>query len=272
VKKIAVIPTLLTLCNAICGFAAIAYAGKVGQMGSSAAADSYYLALSGWLIVAAMIFDALDGYVARLARTASSFGGELDSLCDVISFGVAPAFLVLRLGPDWERPTLHKILAVIATLYAVCAILRLARFNVENAPDVNGHKRFRGLPSPAAAGCLASLAILYGSLGEKWPAFDAALLKSAIQAWATIGALMVALLMVSRVSYPHVTKQVFRGRRHFNHLLQIILAGCIIVLMQELALVLLFWSYTLGIFLRSVWIRGTRRQALPAGIEEVVPH
>src|SRR5215472_8842607 len=121
--------------------------------------DYYYL-LSACLILAAMVFDALDGYAARLSKTASDFGGQLDSLCDAISFGAAPAFLLLRLGLDWEKPLVRQAVAMIAALYVVCAVLRLARFNLENSPDAASHKRFKGLPSPAAAGCVVSLAIL----------------------------------------------------------------------------------------------------------------
>src|SRR5262249_36058425 len=160
-----IIPTLLTLGNAVCGFAAIAYAGKIGQP-DQVWTDSQYLALCGWLIIAAMIFDSLDGYIARLARSTSRFGGELDSLCDAISFGAAPAFLLLRMGPGWYRPLWHQTLAVIATLYMVCVILRLARYNVRSMTETGGSKKFEGLPSPAAAGCLASLAILRGSLAD----------------------------------------------------------------------------------------------------------
>jgi CDP-diacylglycerol--serine O-phosphatidyltransferase len=163
VKKIAIIPTLLTLGNGVCGFVAIVLASKIGTGDRTADADAQLFALSGWLIVGAMLFDALDGYVARLSRTASKFGGELDSLCDAISFGVAPAFLLLRLGPSWEaQPLLNRVLGGLAALYMVCTILRLARFNVENTTEASGHKRFRGLPSPGAAGCLASLAIVRG--------------------------------------------------------------------------------------------------------------
>jgi CDP-diacylglycerol--serine O-phosphatidyltransferase len=270
VKKIAVIPTLLTLGNGVCGFAAIAWASKL----DGTEATQGYFALSGWLIIAAMLFDALDGYMARLSRTASKFGGELDSLCDAISFGVAPAFLVLRMGPGWEpRPLLHQVLAGIAALYMVCAILRLARFNVENAPDANGgSKRFKGLPSPGAAGCLASLAILRGSL-DKWQGLDPVTLRSIIEVWATLGALLVALLMVSRVPYPHVTKQILRGRRHFSHLVQIILVGFIVYLAPELALVLLFWIYGLGIPLRYQVVRSLRADSrpAPAGLDEGFP-
>jgi CDP-diacylglycerol--serine O-phosphatidyltransferase len=274
VKKIAIIPTLLTLGNAMCGFAAIAYASKIGQGAASLEDDSYF-ALSGWLIVGAMIFDALDGYVARLSKTASNFGMQLDSLCDAISFGVAPAFLLLRLGPG-PSPSLqlHQALAGVAALYMACALLRLARFNIETLADPSANKRFRGLPSPGAAGCVASLAILRGELAQRWPALDPESVRIAIQILAPLGTLAVALLMVSRVPYPHLTKQILRGRRPFSHLVQIILAGFVIILIRDLALVLLFWFYALSIPLRYMVARslhrGMTRQLTP-GPEDALP-
>jgi CDP-diacylglycerol---serine O-phosphatidyltransferase len=269
VKKIAIIPTLLTLGNGVCGFAALLCASRI-PAGGTVGADPNF-ALAGWLIIAAMLFDALDGYVARLSKTASKFGGELDSLCDAVSFGVVPAFLLLRLGPGWD-PLLNQLLIGIAILYMVCAILRLARFNVENTPDPASHKRFRGLPSPGAAGCLASLAILRGELPGKlamhWADLDPDLLRATVQRWveiwAPVGALAVALLMVSRVPYPHVTKQVLRGRRHLSHLVQVIVAALIIILVRELALAVLFWAYALGMPARYVVLRHLRKGSLPA--------
>src|SRR5207237_5356422 len=134
--------------NAVCGFAALAFASKIDPNNSS---TDVFFAWSAWLIFGAMVFDGLDGYVARLSKTSSDFGGQLDSLCDAISFGVAPAFLLLLLGREWgEHPVIQKAIAVVAVLYMACAILRLARFNVENSPDPAAHKRFKGLPSPAA--------------------------------------------------------------------------------------------------------------------------
>jgi CDP-diacylglycerol--serine O-phosphatidyltransferase len=248
--------------NAACGFAAIIWASKIdgSQVGES------YFALSGWLILGAMLFDALDGYVARLSRTASRFGGELDSLCDAISFGVAPAFLLLRMGPGWEpRPLLHQFMVGIASLYLFCALLRLARFNVQNTPDAAGHKRFRGLPSPGAAGCLASLAILRGGeLIGRVSTVDRAVAINAIELMATTGTLVVAILMVSRVPYPHLTKRILRGRRHFTHFVEVLFAGFIIWLTRELALVLLFWGYSLYFPIRHTWLRDSRREARPA--------
>src|SRR5262245_54864870 len=96
-RRIAILPTLLTLGNAVCGFAAIAFLSRLDYIRDMP--NHITFTFAGWCIIGAMLFDALDGYVARLSKSASNFGGQLDSLCDAISFGVAPAFLLLRLGP-----------------------------------------------------------------------------------------------------------------------------------------------------------------------------
>jgi CDP-diacylglycerol--serine O-phosphatidyltransferase len=158
-------------------------------------------------------------------------------------------------------------------LYLICAILRLARFNVENTVDPAGHKRFRGLPSPGAAGCLASLGILRGRILDIWPGLDPTRVKIVIEVWSTIGALAVALLMVSRIPYPHVTKQVLRGRRPFSHLIQVILVTFVIVLVPELALVLLFWVYGLLFPVRYQILRSLRpdQRASSVALDESPP-
>lgn len=275
-KKIAIIPTLLTLGNAVCGFASLACASKIGRADAPLSSDAYF-ALSGWLIVAAMVFDALDGYVARKARSTSEFGMQLDSLCDAVSFGVAPAFLLLRLGPGWSpAPHLHQALAVIATLYLACTLLRLARFNVEATAEPGGSKRFRGLPSPGAAGCMAALAILRGELAQRWPQLDPHIARTCIEVATPLGGLTVALLMVSRLPYPHLTKQILRGRRRFSDLVQVLVAACVIVLIRDLALALLFWIYALAIPARYLWARGLhQRHALtgpPTGLDDAARH
>jgi CDP-diacylglycerol--serine O-phosphatidyltransferase len=280
VKKIAVLPTLLTLGNGVCGFAAIVCASKIASADAATAAQQFTAA--GWLIVAAMLFDALDGYVARLTKTASKFGGELDSLCDAISFGAAPAYLILQLGAQHDaHPYLSRVVAAVAVLYLVCAILRLARFNVtSNTPDPAAHKRFQGLPSPGAAGCLASLAILRGVSPAKLaqflegtnPAAVANTVQLTVESWALIGGLCVALLMVSQVPYPHVTKNILRGKRPFGHLMQLILAAFVLLLIQEMALVVLFWVYALGLPVNYLIVRQLRRrQVATPRLEEGLP-
>jgi CDP-diacylglycerol--serine O-phosphatidyltransferase len=261
VRKIAIIPTLLTLGNAVCGFAAVVLASKI----TPDQPDTLrFFAFSGWLILGAMIFDSLDGYVARLSKTASDFGGQLDSLCDAISFGVAPAFLLLKMGQDWTMPMARQALTVIAVLYMACAILRLARFNVENSPDPAAHKRFKGLPSPAAAGCLAGLAILLGETSFTWVAIDAERVHSLVKLWAPAGALIVALLMVSRVPFPHLTNHILRGRKHLGHLVQILLIVCLLVITAEFAFAILFWGYALVMPVRYLVLRLTKHSSVAA--------
>ncbi len=100
------------------------------------------------------------------------------------------------------------------------------------------------------------------------------MVRGGLEVWATLGALAIALLMVSRVPYPHVTKQILRGRRHFSHLIQVILAVFVLVLARELALVLIFWIYGLGIPARYTLLRSLRREPRPAaaGLDDVFPH
>lgn len=267
-KKRALVPTLLTLGNAVCGLAAIAYASRIGKTDSSDQLNRLFLAASGWFIFAAMLFDTLDGFFARLFKAAGRFGAELDSLCDAISFGVAPAFLLLQLGPDRiDHPQLHAVLAGVATLYMMCTILRLARFNVES---MEGSKKFKGLPSPAAAGCIASLAIVAGTLHEsRWPTVSNILTDNVLEAWATGGAVFVAILMVSNVTYPHLTKQMLRSKKAqpVALLLPLLMAT---IFLREITLVLAFWSYAVFFSARAVWVRVTHRPPLDDAISRRV--
>jgi CDP-diacylglycerol--serine O-phosphatidyltransferase len=261
VKRIPLLPTLLTLGNGVCGFAAIAYASKITLDGSMTAAEiDYYFLLSAGLILVAMVFDVLDGYAARLARCTSEFGGQLDSLCDAISFGAAPAFLLLRLGQEWQaNPLVAKLVAVVAALYLACAVMRLARFNCENSPDSTSHKRFKGLPSPAAGGCVASLAVLRSDLAASVLGLESPVLHTFVSIWAPIGTFVVALLMVSRFSYPHFGRQLLRGRHHFRLIVQVVVVAAVIALMPNLAFFLLFWAYALLAPLRHVLVQMRRR-------------
>jgi CDP-diacylglycerol--serine O-phosphatidyltransferase len=270
----AVAPTLLTLGNAVCGLAAIAFASKIGKVGTPADLNLFYMACSGWFLIAAMIFDALDGYVARLTGTAGPFGAELDSLCDAVSFGCAPAFLLIQLGPTWEQPLWHQVLVVAATLFLLATILRLARFNVESgqpAPPTGG-KRFRGLPSPAAAGCVAALAVVRGVLPDRWPGVDPGRAVAVIETLAVLVGVTAAVLMVSSVSYPHPFRQKF-GRRQIRRVVVPVIAVGLFgaLLVQELMLVLGFWLFAMSGPLRAVWQWAQRGDDVP-GYDDLVRH
>jgi CDP-diacylglycerol--serine O-phosphatidyltransferase len=269
VRKIAILPTLLTLGNAVCGFSAIVVASWISGDGAH---DVYYF-YSAWLLVAAMVFDVLDGFVARLSKTASDFGGQLDSLCDAISFGAAPAYLILRLSREWKETSalMYNAAVVIAVLFMVCVILRLARFNVENTPDPASHKRFKGLPSPAGAGCILSLAILRSHSADSWAGLSPDVVREVVKYWAPLGGLAVSLLMVSRVSYPHLTKQVLRGRRHYTYLLRIILVVFVLALARELSLLIVFWGYALTFAVRYLIALVRRRGEPPPPTDPTPP-
>jgi CDP-diacylglycerol--serine O-phosphatidyltransferase len=163
--KIYLLPNLMTAGNLFCGFLAtlkilegtlaIASAKVLGQAASvDAGNDQFKFAI--WCILAACVFDLLDGRLARLGGTDSSFGREFDSLADVVSFGVAPALLVSRVLLR-EFQTLGWI---VASIYLICGALRLARFNCIAIANVPGSsKDFKGFPIPAAAGLVASITL-----------------------------------------------------------------------------------------------------------------
>ena len=149
---LSVLPTLLTLGNGVCGLAAIAVAMSVNLPWD----HETKLLVAGSLIFAGMLFDALDGSAARMTGQESRFGAELDSLCDAVTFGTAPAVIVWRYADGQAIPL--KLSWAIGVLFALCVLIRLARFNVETDED-DTHEGFDGLPSPAAAGTIAAFAI-----------------------------------------------------------------------------------------------------------------
>ena len=215
-RTIALLPSMITLANGICGFAAIGLVAKGPQ----------YYSMAGYLIFYAMIADALDGRVARISKTTSSFGGQLDSLCDALSFGAAPAFLMLNLMLSHHRAIVgeaeiflgdlfERFVWAVAIAYLSCALIRLARFNVENEEDESAHMSFIGLPSPAAAGVVASLVMFHQHVLTDVAADTAffKILQSSVLYSLPFVTLSCALLMVARIRYPHVFNQVFRGKK-----------------------------------------------------------
>jgi CDP-diacylglycerol--serine O-phosphatidyltransferase len=265
-RPISMLPTLFTLGNLVCGFFAIVVASRVARPEGtdlSTATDLHNVMLSGWLIMAAMVFDALDGHIARLARSTSDFGAQLDSLCDVVSFGIAPAFLLVKMCPDFAY--LHREPAwIIAAAYAACAAMRLARFNVETG-DEDDHLHFSGLPSPAAAGSIAGFAIiLYTLMIKAEPHFIPESVRSVsyavLQTVLPFFALVVALLMVSRVPYPHVVNQVFRGRKPFGLLVKLVFFGVALALVRGYAVPIVFCLFALGGPARLAWERIVQRR------------
>ncbi len=247
IRSISMLPSLFTLGNLVCGFFAIVVAANLERPTSPAfdPIDSQYLLISGWLIFLGMVFDALDGQVARLSKATSDFGAQLDSLCDVVTFGVAPAFLLVKMCPRFEF--LHReAVWIIAAGYAACAALRLARFNVETTEEVDDHMTFSGLPTPAAAAAVAGFAIMFNALrAENNPFKYAAQADLILQIALPIFAIVLALLMVSRIPYPHVTNQIFRGQRSFGHLVSVLFALIAVMLIRDYSVPIICSVFTL---------------------------
>jgi CDP-diacylglycerol--serine O-phosphatidyltransferase len=282
IRSVAVLPTLFTLGNLVCGFFAIVVASRIEAPQSPeipTAAEirfdpipprilrpldredpTHNLMLCGWLIFMAMIFDALDGHVARLARVSSDFGAQLDSLCDLVTFGVAPAILLVKMCPTFSF--LHReAIWIIAALYVACAALRLARFTVETGQD-DEHFSFSGLPSPAAAAAIASFAILSYTLRKETNLLT---YRETIDRWMQhvlpLFAVLVALLMVSRIPYPHVVNQVLRGQKSFDHVVKLLFALVAVMVVRGYAIPFICCLFVLGPPLRHLWMRMAHRGA-----------
>jgi CDP-diacylglycerol--serine O-phosphatidyltransferase len=279
-RLIAVLPTLLTLGNAACGFGAITFAAKLGPADLTVpASDSLFASnpslVAALLVFLAMLFDMLDGSAARLTRQTSELGAQLDSLCDAVSFGVAPAFLMLQFvsrEPNTPEAIIAfhpRLLWTIAVLYALCAILRLARFNVETEED-DSHDDFSGLPSPAAAGTVVAFPFAMPTLVElagveSLSGSVAAWLLPAVKTLLPLVTLAAACLMVSRIRYPHFFNQLFRGRRTKRHVIQLVFSFAVVFWVHELAVPLIFCYFAFGPPLKAIWtdLIG-RRLARPA--------
>jgi CDP-diacylglycerol--serine O-phosphatidyltransferase len=229
------------------------------------------------MIFLAMLADMLDGHLARMSQNTSSFGGQLDSLCDVISFGVAPAFLMLRVVENsfTFSPAIdvfiYRFLWLTAAIYISCAAIRLARFNVENEEDEASHMSFSGLPTPAAAGVITSLIILNQDIVKQLDGtytFFSYMGHNVIIASLPFVAIGISILMVSRVRYPHILNQYLRGRKPFAHLIRVIAFIVIIIFSFEVALVLVFCSFAASGFLKWFYYRFIVHKQSPGEIDQ----
>ena len=274
IRTVAVLPTLFTLGNLVCGFFAVVVASRIPAPQSAEVPraieiqfqnprqvmqqldredPTHNLWICGGLIFLAMVFDALDGHVARLAKVTSDFGAQLDSLCDLVTFGVAPAFLLVKMCPAFSFAHPQAIW-FIAALFAACAALRLARFNVETGQDQD-HMQFSGLPTPAAAAVIAGFAILSYTVRKEstFDVYTVELYREAIQVLLPLFAVLIALLMVSRIPYPHIVNQVLRGQRSFGHVVMLVFALAVVMIVRGYAVPIICCVFVLWPPLRHFW-------------------
>ncbi|MCQ2410792.1 MAG: CDP-diacylglycerol--serine O-phosphatidyltransferase [Elusimicrobiaceae bacterium] len=233
------VPSLFTLGNLACGFFSILASAKGN------------FAQAGWLILFAMVFDMFDGRMARLLGSESSFGIEMDSLADAVSFCTAPAmlmyFFVLHTQPTWGAP--------IACVYACFGVLRLAKFNAMAYAGEGSKKYFSGLPTPAAAAILASFAISYSIMEGHSGGRNLHLLTNYLPhlynfVWFAM--LVLSLLMVSNVPYA-----AFKAKREKAHspwfLLFIVFLVVMLIKFPQDVVFIVFSLYVIVGILAVLW-------------------
>ena len=233
-RGVYLLPSVFTVANLFCGYGCIVYATQ--QDFDTAAV----------LIGIAMILDTLDGFVARLTKTTSDFGVQLDSLADVVSFGLAPAILAFT----WGLWPLKRLGWAAGFIYVTAAAMRLARFNIQTTTAID-KRYFVGMPSPAAAGVIASTIYLFPEGPQDR--------ETALLALAMVVA--PALLMVSTIRFRSVKAIDVGWQRSYVALFVVAVALALIASHPRVALVTLAYSYTVGALVVWAYSRLRRRPA-----------
>jgi CDP-diacylglycerol--serine O-phosphatidyltransferase len=239
------LPSAITLLSILCGFSSVV-------MSINAAGDHpgvYFLWAAG-LLLAAGIFDGLDGRVARATNTATEFGVQLDSLADVLSFGMAPAILAYRYGffeLGMANPELRAIGWGASFFFVACGALRLARFNVQ-VGSVDS-RFFVGMPIPAGAACVASVILC-------WPQSPT---SPAVGYLFAAELFLVGLLMVSTVRFPSFKKRSHNPNSGKITTLVILLVLATVPMLRQRFFVVFFGAFILGsLAMNLAWKLGWR--------------
>ncbi len=260
--RIYLLPNLFTAGNMLCGFLAIknCIEARFTSLTPEGRADHYNMAV--WFILFACLCDLFDGRVARATKRESLFGAEFDSIADTVSFGVAPAlmacFLVIK--PE-VTDNVQLVTWLLAFIYLLCAGVRLARFNVLTNPLVPGNEKrvaggdFVGLPSPAAAGMIASLVLVLSkvmvSADQKDP------FEQAVQAWSWVllpVMLVISFLMISNVRFPSFKKLDWTARAKTRGFILIIILGAVIFRYPQYSFPAVFLGYVVYSLFRHAFL------------------
>lgn len=257
-SRIYFLPNLMTAGNLFCGFVAVIKciqarllvdAGTFASVHNTHQPREYYVQ-AVWLILAAVLFDSLDGRLARMGGRTSLFGAEFDSLADIVSFGMAPALMVffLILAPKEGYQWFRELGWFVAFIYLLCAAVRLARFNVITNPllhraEHESNKDFLGLPVPAAAGAVASLVLFLLHLAENERQLQRTTLALPVLL------VLISMLMVSTIRYPSFKKVDWQTKTRLWTFILLLIVGALVWKLQEIAFFVIFLSYiAFGIF------------------------
>ena len=237
-RGVSLLPSLFTLANLFCGWACVVHAMR-GEFATAAP-----------FIGVAVVLDMLDGRIARMTGTTSDFGVQLDSLADLISFGMAPAVMTFQ----WGLLPLGRIGWAVGFLYLTAAALRLARFNIQGNSD---KRYFIGLPSPAAAGLVAAT-VFYFPEG----------LQAKPMAWLGMVMLIVpAVLMVSTIRFQSFKTFDLGIRRGFRGLMLVAVGISLLVVYPHEVLMVIAYTYFASGFIGELWSKFSGKKLDPAEVD-----
>lgn len=224
-KGIYILPNTLTLCGMLMGFYAILSALKGNYLHAA------------WAIVIATVFDGLDGWVARLTHSTTRFGIELDSLSDLVAFGVAPSVMIYK----WALIDFGRVGWAASFLFLACGALRLARYNVQMGSTES--KSFTGMPIPGAALIISTLVIFWYQLWDKGPENNILILFLTV---------FIAVLMVSTLRFHGAKELNFSKRKPFWILVAIVVILTIIIIHPPISLFLFAMLYLISGIIENI--------------------
>jgi len=241
-KGIYILPNTLTLCGMFLGFYSILAALKGNYIHAA------------WAIIGASIFDGLDGWVARLTHSTTRFGIELDSLSDLVAFGVAPAVMIYK----WALMPFGRVGWAAAFLFVACGALRLARYNVQMGSTES--KSFTGMPIPGAATLVATFVIFYYEIWEKAPE------RNYFSLFFTF---FLAVLMVSTLRFHGAKELDFSKRKPFWILVIIVIVLVLILIHPPIAFFIFVMIYLIGGIIENIVLFYIKRKQMnKAGVEQ----
>jgi len=224
-KGIYILPNTLTLCSMLLGFFSILASLKGNYIHAA------------WGILFATVFDGLDGWVARLTHSTTRFGIELDSLSDLVAFGVAPSVMIYK----WALTPFGRIGWVAAFWFLACGALRLARYNVQMGSAES--KSFTGMPIPAAATIVATLVLFFYDMWDTSPVKNIYILGLTM---------LLAFLMVSTLRFHGAKELDFRKRKPFWILVAFVIVLMLIVMHPPISLFLFAMIYLIGGIIENI--------------------
>ncbi len=289
-RSLAFVPTLMTLGNLLCGFAAIHFALRamydlgagVPKTASETLHSSLlelmapsFLSVGAVLVIAGIVLDFFDGLIARVTRSTTNFGGQLDSLADVVTFGVAPAtlmvaFMTQELAAESILPSpisehiVGRAAWLSAAIYVAFAAVRLARFNVEHAKADFDYRTFYGMPSPGAACVMVALILFQDQMGGT--------ARAIIVYSMPFVAVVIAFLMVSRIPYRRFHRAYFLGRQPFSQVMTfvLLLAAFWLIKAATLLLIVLWYAASGPVLLVARFLRERYRSPADENEETIV--